>query len=215
MKNDAAILWTGGKDCALAFLKAKKLGYNITHLVTFTSEKPNFRAHNLSLIQKQVTAIGLPHLMLTVKQPMKESYENAIANLKDNYNINTLVTGDIDEVENHSNWIEECSKKSKMNVFNPLWKKDRTTILNELISENFTVIFSLVKKPFFNKNWVGKQINQDTVQDLKKLNIDICGENGEYHSMVLDASYYKNAIKIEPFSIKEEENYFYIHNCQG
>lgn len=212
MNNNTAVLWTGGKDCALAFLKAQRLGYNITHLVTFAPEKARFRAHNLHLIKEQAKTIGLPHLILTVKRPMKESYEDAIAILKNKYNVHTLVTGDIDEIENHDNWIEERSKKSKMKVFNPLWKKDRKTLLNELISEKFTVIFSLVKKPFFDKNWVGKKIDTTTINKLNELNIDLCGENGEYHTMVLNAPFYKTAVNIEPFLIHEETDYFYLTN---
>ncbi|MGB1043363.1 MAG: diphthine--ammonia ligase [Tenacibaculum sp.] len=211
MNTNAAVLWTGGKDCALAFLKAQKKGYNITHLVTFTPENPNFKAHNLSLIQQQVKVIDLPHLLLTVKSPMQESYENNIAILKEQYNINTLITGDIDEVQNHDNWIEKCCQKSGMLVYNPIWKKDRNEILNELLKENFKIIFSLVKKPFFSKKWVGEIIDSTIIEDLKKLNIDICGENGEYHTMVLNAPFFKQKIEIGPYSIKETEHYCYLY----
>ncbi|MGB1043360.1 MAG: hypothetical protein ACPGU6_08195, partial [Tenacibaculum sp.] len=150
----SAVLWTGGKDCALAFFLAIKKEIKITHLVTFVPEAPDFKAHNLEIMRKQVKSIGLPHLLLTVKPPMKESYENAITLLKTKHNIDLLVTGDIDEIENHSNWIEECSKKSKMKIYNPLWKKNRAELLQQLIANNFEVIFSLIKKPFFNKSWI-------------------------------------------------------------
>lgn len=120
MKKYAAVLWTGGKDCALAFYKAQKAGYKVKYLVTFTPENPDFKAHNLHLIALQIKAIGLPHLQLTVKPPMKESYENAIATLKNEYGIATLIIGDIDEVDGHDNWIETCAKKPDVAVFNPL-----------------------------------------------------------------------------------------------
>ena len=211
MNTTAAVLWTGGKDCALAFFKAQKKGYNITHLVTFIPEKPDFKAHNLSLIQQQIEVIGLPHLLLTVKTPMQESYENNIAILKNQHNIETLITGDIDEVQNHDNWIEKCCQKPGMLVYNPLWKKDRNELLNQLINENFKIIFSLVKKPFFNQDWVGKVIDTTIIDDLKKLNIDICGENGEYHTMVLNAPFYSKELKIDSYTIIEHEHYFYLN----
>ncbi|CAL2106229.1 diphthine-ammonia ligase [Tenacibaculum sp. 190524A02b] len=210
MKNNAAVLWTGGKDCALAFLKGLEANYIITHLVTFAPEKASFKAHNLSLIQEQVKAIGLPHLLLTVKPPVQESYENQIAFLKKEYQINTLITGDIDEIENHDHWIEKCSEKSGMLVYNPLWKKPRTYLLEQLIKNKFHVIFSLVKKPFFTKEWVGKELNKETITDLKKLNIDICGENGEYHSMVLNTPYFKKPITKEFSEVIETDAYYYL-----
>lgn len=212
MNQKAAVLWTGGKDCAFAFLKAQEAGYQLTHLVTFAPKNPNFKAHNLSFIKQQIDAIGLPHLLLTVIPPLQESYENAIAQLKQKYNIHTLVTGDIDEIEGHSNWIATCSQKSGMNVFTPLWKKDRETILQELLHYNFKIIFSLVKKPFFTSDWAGKSLDQYTITRLKqKLNIDICGENGEYHTMVLHAPFYTKEIQLDLFQIETHEEYAYIN----
>lgn len=209
--KNTAVLWTGGKDCALAFLKAKQAGHNITYLVTFAPENASFKAHNLELIQKQANAIGLPHVKLEVKAPMKESYEAAITTLKNSYNVDILVTGDIDEIDGHpNNWIEERSKNTGVSVFNPLWKKDRSSLIKELIENNFEVIFSLVKKPFFDEKWVGRRIDLNSIEELKKLNIDICGENGEYHTMTLNAPFFKNQIQLNISDIKEEEYYFYL-----
>lgn len=211
MKKNAAVLWTGGKDCALAFFKAQQEEYSITHLVTFAPENPDFKAHNLSLIKQQVTSVGIPHVILTVKPPMQDSYEDTISLLKTKYHIETLITGDIDEIENHDNWIEKCSQKSGMKVYNPLWKKNRTELLSTLLDHRFEVIFSLVKKPFFNQKWVGKVIDSTIIEELKKLNIDICGENGEYHTMVINAPFFKSQINIGSYTVTENEHYSYLH----
>lgn len=208
--KNAAVLWTGGKDCALAYYKGLEEGYKITHLVTFTPENPNFVAHSLHLMDQQVNAIGLPHLKILVQKPMKESYENGIQVLKDTYHINTLITGDIDEVENHSNWIEDCCQKSGMNVFNPLWKKNREDLIQELIHLNFNAIFTLTNKPFFNPDWIGRQIDHQTLKELRKLGIDICGENGEYHTMVIDAPFFKHRINLAPYKVEETEQYYFL-----
>lgn len=209
--NNAAVLWTGGKDCALAFLKAQKAGYNITHLVTFSPEKPSFKAHALSLIKQQVKTIDLPHLILTVGKPHKETYENAIKLLKDNYAIETLITGDIDEIEGHDNWIENRSKKSGMKVFNPLWKKERAYLLNELMLHNFEVLFTLVKKDKLDKHWVGRTLTKNTINELSKIQqVDLCGENGEYHTMVINAPFFKNKIEVSEYDIVDFKNYYYL-----
>ncbi len=207
---NTAVLWTGGKDCSLAFHKAQQAGYNITHLVTFMPESANFRAHSLHLMRLQIEAIGLPHIKLLVKPPMKESYEDQIQHLKTNYQIETLVTGDIDEIENHDNWIEKCCEKSGMKVFNPLWKKNREDLLKELINSNFNTIFTLVKKPFFDASWLGRKITLKVLIELQQKGIDMCGENGEYHTMVIGAPFFQLDIKLPSYSIVETENYYYI-----
>ena len=211
INKTAAVLWTGGKDCALAFFKAQQAGYNITHLVTFAPKNPDFKAHPIHLIERQVKAIGIPHLILTVTTPIKESYENAFQQLKDLYKIDTLITGDIDEVDGHTNWIEECSLKSSMTVFNPLWKEERAYLLNELIINDFKVIFSLVKKENLNSDWIGRTLDKTAINDLKKkLNIDICGENGEYHTMVLNAPFFKHKIVVNEIKVTENDKYYYL-----
>ncbi len=210
MVKNAAVLWTGGKDCALAFFKAQKLGIKISHLVTFVPEVPDFKAHNLNIIRRQIQAIGLPHLQMTVKAPMIESYEDAITELKNQYNINLLITGDIDEIENHDNWIEERAKKTGVEVFNPLWKKEREGLINELLQNNFKIIFTLVKKSFFTKKWIGKQLDYTILDELKSLDIDICGENGEYHSMVLHAPFFKKTIDNFSTTTIETDYYYYL-----
>ena len=211
INKTAAVLWTGGKDCALAFFKAQQAGYNITHLVTFAPKNPDFKAHPIHLIKKQVKAIGIPHLILTVIAPIKESYQNTIQQLKEFYKIDTLITGDIDEIDGHTNWIEECSLKSGMKVFNPLWKKERIYLLNELITNDFTVVFSLVKKEDLTSDWIGRTLDKTAINDLKKkLNIDICGENGEYHTMVLNAPFFKHQIVVNKVEVIENDKYYYL-----
>lgn len=211
MSKKAAVLWTGGKDCALAFIKAQQQGFEIAYLVTFVPKNPNFKAHSISLIQKQVEAISLPHLFIEVSQPMKESYELGIQQLKNNYQIDTLITGDIDEIEGHDNWIKTCCEFSKMTVNMPLWKQNRELLLQEMIDVNFEIIFTLVKKEYFSKEWIGKTLNKKSFQLLKnKLNVDICGENGEYHTMILNAPFFNKRLLVDTIKIEETPLYFYL-----
>jgi diphthine-ammonia ligase len=48
--NKAAILWTGGKDSALAFFKGVNEGYSIERLITFVPPNPIFLAHPLEIV---------------------------------------------------------------------------------------------------------------------------------------------------------------------
>ena len=89
----AVVCWTGGKDSALALYEARLLGYEITQLVTFVPDEPNFLAHPLHLIKLQSEAIGIPHKEMTIREPYKESYEEAIQSLK--AEAAAIVTGDI------------------------------------------------------------------------------------------------------------------------
>lgn len=213
--NSAAILWTGGKDSCLALYEAKLSGYEIKYLITLVPANPNFLAHPISFMKLQSEALQIPHLIIEITEPFKESYIKAFRNLKEKYFIDTLITGDIDEVEGHSNIVKECADETNLQVFLPLWKRDRKEIMNKFFEYNFQWIFSLVKKPHFTNEWVGRNFNETSYADLllleNKNGIDICGEKGEYHTLVIDNPSFTKKIQIEEYSKREKDSMHYMN----
>ncbi|MCO4291695.1 hypothetical protein NF867_02315 [Solitalea sp. MAHUQ-68] len=211
--SSAAVLWTGGKDCVLALHFAKKEELSINLLITFAPKNADFLAHPIKVLKLQAEAIGIPHRIIEINEPYKESYENAIAHLKDE-GIDLLISGDIDEVNSYPNWIKERSAVSGMGVYAPLWQLDRKDLLNELVNRNFKVIFSLVRKPWFTRSWVGDLITSAKIDQLsmfKELKgIDLSGEQGEYHTLVLDCPAFAKAIVIDKSSIEEKDDMYYL-----
>jgi diphthine-ammonia ligase len=211
MQSKSAVLWTGGKDCNLALHNAKQGGHNIASLVTFMMGDGNFKAHSLDVMKLQAEALGIPHLRIPVDEPYKESYEDAISKLKEEQGIDTLITGDIAEIHGNTNWITERSKPAGLNVLLPLWHLDRIQILQRLFSLNFKVILSCVKEPWFDIDWLGKELNEKTLEAFRAIdNLDLCGEQGEYHTLVLDGPGYKSAISIESFTPCKENEIMYM-----
>lgn len=210
-----AISWTGGKDSALALYEAKLLGYEIVSLVTFVpAGKPEFLAHPIGFMTYQAEALGLPHCALEIDEPFKESYEKAIQFLRKEHGVVTIITGDIAEVDGQPNWMRECSKYSGVDVLTPLWGCDRLELVNRLLSYKFKVIFSCVKKPWFTDDWLGMEINKDSLEQLRTMNaetgLDICGEQGEYHTLVLDGPSFKKSIHINAYLKRARDFLMYI-----
>jgi len=215
MSKHTAVSWTGGKDSSLALYEAKLLGYAVTSLVTFAPNKPEFHAHPLDFMKYQADALGIPHYTLTIEEPFKESYEKAIHFLRERYGITTLITGDIAEVDGHPNWIRECSAYSGVNVLTPLWGCDRLELLNRLLTYRFKLIFSCVKKPWFtDDSLLGRELNKDSLEQLCRINaetgLDPCGENGEYHTIVVDGPLFKRKIRILKSRPVKMEGYWFL-----
>jgi uncharacterized protein (TIGR00290 family) len=212
--SKATVLWTGGKDSALALYEARLSGYEIVSLVTFIPDEADFLAHPLSIMEAQSQALNLPHRTILISEPFKENYENAISSIKEKFEVDTLVTGDISPVDGYPNWIRECSLPSRMKVFTPLWGQDRRTILNRLLFLRFQVIFSGVKKTWFTEDWLGREITNSSVEQLKVLGretgLDLCGEQGEYHSLVLDGPPFLKRIEIKAFSKGVKDSMCYL-----
>lgn len=212
--NRAAVLWTGGKDCSMAFYKAELSGYRIEKLVTFTPRKGKFLAHPLSFMKYQAQALATQHIQVIIDNPFKRSYERAILSLRDHYGIGTLVTGDIAEVNGHPNWISECCQYSGVDVLTPLWGFDRRKLLQKILSCGFKVIFSCVRKPWLSEDWLGRELNKDSIEQLLRIGLekgfDICGEQGEYHTLVLDGPIFEKSVQIGSYTKREKNSIMYL-----
>jgi diphthine-ammonia ligase len=210
----AVVLWTGGKDCNLALYEAKKRGYEIIALITFAMGDARFLAHPIPVMEQQAKALNVPHVIVPVCEPYKEGYEEAIARIKIMYEIETIVTGDIAEIHGNTNWITDRSVPSGVYVYLPLWHLERAQILQKLLDLDFKIIFSCVKEPWFTVEWLGKLLTTEVPDQLKKLRqvngVDMCGEQGEYHTLVLDGPEYNYELHIDSFTAKKENAIMYM-----
>jgi diphthine-ammonia ligase len=192
------------------------LGYKINCLVTFvTLDQQAFVAHPLDFIGLQAHALGRPHYRVGVGEPFERGYESAIHSLKEQHGIDTLATGDIAEVAGHDpNWLVERAARCNVEVIRPLWHKDRIGLLNRLLELEFKVAFSCVKKPWFTDEWLGKELSASTIQQLVQISqrtgLDICGEQGEYHTLALDGPQFKKRVRIESYSKHEKDSLMYL-----
>ncbi|WP_157953595.1 Dph6-related ATP pyrophosphatase [Zobellella maritima] len=202
--QNAAILWTGGKDSAMALYEAEREGYHIRCLVTFAPPEPRFLAHPLALIRMQARALGLPHHVLTIRAPFEQGYEAGLRRLKEEMGIDCVVTGDIAAVNGSPNWIRERSRPVGMAVYTPLWGRDRHRLLQQLVELGFKVRFSCVDTRWLDAGWVGRELNKAAIAELRILGglgeLDLCGEQGEYHTMVVDGPGFAQGIDILAYS---------------
>ena len=206
--KQAAVLWTGGKDSALAFQVSLNL-YDIRRLVCFVpADNRQFYAHPTQLMELQGEKIGLPLEFVPISEPYRLSYRQQIQVLRDN-GTEVLITGDISTVDGMPNWIDGVAK-NLVDVSKPLWELDRHAILDTLISNKFKVICSLAYKKYFQSTIVGRHLNAEFISELKQLPIDACGEQGEYHTWVLDAPFFKKSLRLEGMRVVDAAEYCYL-----
>lgn len=211
---NAAVLWTGGKDSVLALHEARQAGHRVCCLVTFAPPETDFLAHPVAFMKLQAEALDLPHFLWPVREPFAESYEAGLRWLKTTMNIGTVITGDIAEVGGSPNWIRERSRPAGMNVLTPLWDRDRLALLQQLLAEKFKVIFSCVKKRWLAAGWIGRELNHETIAELRALReqngLDLCGEEGEYHTLVTDAPDFRRRLHLGAFRVRERKELAYL-----
>jgi diphthine-ammonia ligase len=211
-----AVSWSGGLESSLACHKVIQEGHDVACLVTFVLDQywPAM-GHPPQIMRLQSESMGIPLVMLTVEEPYKEGYRKAIANLIETRGIEGIVTGDIYVVDDvHGNWMESVTEGLDIKVMMPLWERDTSEVLDDEMSSGFRAVFTCVKEPFFTEEWIGRELNKGTVKDLRALaeknGMDPCGENGEYHTMVIDGPIFKKPIKIPEFTREKSETRFYM-----
>ncbi len=211
---NAAVFWSGGKDCSLAHFIAARAGYKVEYLVTFAPPDAQFLAHPIAIMQSQAEAMGLCHLIIEISEPYADSYKNGIQMLNERYNISTLVTGDIAEVDGYPNWIRQCCEGANVSVYTPLWGMSREAILTDLIDNGFKIVFSCIKDPPLSPDWLGRELITSTFQELQALSqqtgMDSCGENGEYHTITLDSPLFKKEIVLARYRAMSQGAMHYL-----
>ena len=195
-----AVLWSGGKESSLACHRVMTQGHDVAVLVTFILNDWPSLCHPLSMISLQSEALGISHVAVKVAEPYKEAYRHSIFSLIRTRGIQGIVTGDI-WIEDHRRWMEDVCEGLGVQVIMPLWNESTLDILDAVISNGFRPVFTCVKEPWFDADWLGHQLDRQRIEALRSLHerygIDVCGENGEYHTMVLDGPMFKRSIRIE------------------
>ena len=217
-----AISFTGGKDCHLAIQRSQEAGLEVVCLAIFhrPGGESNFKAHRVKWQETQAKAMGIPLVLCGLweleKQAnkkeeldFKSAYAAAIHQLQIDHNIKAIITGDIDYVfGGKTNFMQQvCSEHDCRGVLAllPLWKQPRKELMREmLLGHNLDIRMSCVKSPFFDESWIGRRLDWETVSFLEsKDGLDLNGENGEYHTMVLNGPMYKTSLQFEDLQAEE------------
>lgn len=212
MKNVIAT-WSGGKDSCFATYKALQAGYTVSYLAnTISKESKRVRFHGLTaeLIQKQAEAIGIPILQ---QETSPESYEEEFkVNLRKGLSKETtgIVFGDI-HLEDCLVWAKKVAISSGVEAIEPLWHMPQEQILTEFIHAGFEAIIVSTQANILGKDWIGRKIDRSFLEDMKRFpEIDACGENGEYHSLVINGPLFKKRIDIIKSEAILREGYWFL-----
>jgi uncharacterized protein (TIGR00290 family) len=209
---NAFVCWSGGKDSTISlYLAMKNRNIKIKYLLNMVSEDGIFsRSHgiNSTLLNLQTQAIGIP---IVQRRATWENYESEfkkiVTELK-NKDIQAGVFGDID-LQEHRDWVERVCKDIGIKPILPLWKKDREELMNEFISSGFKAIVVATNADFLGKEWLGREVDNKFIDDLKKLgDIDLCGEKGEYHTFVFGGPIFRKPVEfISGEKVLKEEHW--------
>lgn len=201
MKPKAYFNWSSGKDSSLALYKSLT-EYDIATLYTsINSETQRVSMHGikLDLLKKQAESIGIPLTILSLAPTHSlEDYEKELLTSLNRFkkeNINTAIFGDI-FLEDIKNYRMERLEKVGISAVFPIWKMPTENVIGELIDLGFKAVVTCIDNSVLDKSFVGRIVDKDFINDLPT-NVDVCGENGEFHTFVFDGPIFSKPIKFE------------------
>lgn len=206
MKNvkgiSAFCSWSGGKDSCLALYRAIQEGISPKCLLTMCVEDGGrTRSHGLSvdIIEAQAQSLGFPVFTQNASWSEYENkYLEKLQQLR-NDGIECGIFGDIDFEENKE-WEEKVCQKAGLESFIPLWKQSRIDLLQEFLSIGFKAIVVATNDEKLGKKFLGKLLDKNLVEEFKNIGIDPSGEEGEYHTVVVDGPIFSKPLHLIPGS---------------
>lgn len=177
-----------GKDSALAFYRAIQSGHTPIAILVSCNKKEQrswFHGVDFSLLGKIADSLGVK-LILCESEPenYNEKYEEALKKAV-LLGAQGCVFGDIDIV-GHREWDEERCRNAGVECMLPLWQEDREALTLEFIDAGFIGLVKCIDKVKLPEELLGQPLTYDIIDEFKRLGIDVCGENGEYHTLVVD-----------------------------
>jgi uncharacterized protein (TIGR00290 family) len=179
-----AVMWSGGKDSALAADRARRSGVEIACLVNFydaATGRVRFHATRTELIGAQAEAIGVPLVARGTTWPgFETAFRDTLGTLSKE-GVDGIIFGDI-HLGDVRAWYEERVHAAGLRHLEPLWGEEPRDLLAEFVGSGGRAVITCCDSEKLDERWLGRIIDEQFVRDIASVRIDPCGENGEYHS---------------------------------
>lgn len=191
------VSFSGGKESVFALYQALKEGLEIEALLTmFNTTGLRTRGHALKadFLKAQAEALGFPLIM---GKSSWNSYERVFKSILKRLKRKGLeggIFGDI-YLEEHKEWVQRVCSEVGLLPFLPLWGKDPKNVFEDFVQSGFKAIIISLQPPI-PKDFIGKELILQMLETFNQLQMDPCGERGEYHTAVLDGPIFKKKLEI-------------------
>ncbi len=204
----AAALFSGGKDSLYAMYLAEKQGVSVDHLITLlpTLPWPSPHAENIEALKILAKSMEKNHIIIDFKD------ENRFIETLKNLEIEALVAGDIN-VDAHLKGLEDVCNKTDLELLEPIYGKNTSDLFSKIFSLGFKVLITGVNLDYLTEEWLGFIISEKTgLSFLSKIgNVDPLGENGEFHTLVLNCPLYNKEFKVKAVQKKSSKKMVYLN----
>ena len=206
-----AALFSGGKDSTFSIYQAQHVGHTVKCLVTIlaSSDESHLLHHpNGKITNLQAQSMKIPQIIIEAQSNKTETeiecIKEALTIAKEDYAIDGILHGGILSKFQKTKF-ENISKDLDLHTISPLWQKNQTEYMHELLDSNFEFIITSVSTDGLDKSWLGKKITKEDLTKLeylsKKYKFNLSFEGGEAETFVVNCPLFSHPIEIQDSSI--------------
>jgi uncharacterized protein (TIGR00290 family) len=206
-----ACLFSGGKESVFAIQTVQNQGIRVEHLIY---EVPSFaspHAFNKGAVETLAKAMNKPLTILKLDEEGK-----VLVSTLEDLKVEALVAGDIN-VEQHITWLtERCRRAGNVQLLEPLWKRDTLKLFKEMFvgesNAKFKAAIIGVDTELLEEKWLGFSLSNKTAEKFlaETQGIDPLGENGEFHTIVIESPLYSSSFQLEPMEKIKDKNMVFL-----
>ncbi len=203
----AASLFSGGKESIHAISTVEKQGFEVKHLIHQIPTFDSPHAHNIEALKTLAKSMKKDFAVVDLHKG-----ETELVNVLKNLNVDALVAGDIN-VPQHITWLQNICSQSGIKLLEPLYGKETSTLFHEMFDDpRFQATIIGVNTKYLTDEWLGFTISSETAKSFlsRTRQIDPLGENGEFHTIVVESPLYSNTFKIKILEKVTEKDSVYL-----
>jgi uncharacterized protein (TIGR00290 family) len=196
-KPRAAISWSGGKDCCLALIRTWNEFEFVAMLTMFNEEGERSRSHGLqpTVIEAQAQRLGLKRLSSCCTwETYTDQYIKMVGEAA-SLGVTHIIFGDV-MFDSHREWNEGVCARHGVTAVMPIWGESTAKLAREFVAGGGHAKLVTVRPPALDESWLGVTLSEPVIQELERLGVDPCGENGEYHTVVTNCSLFSSPLSL-------------------
>jgi uncharacterized protein (TIGR00290 family) len=187
-------------------------GHQAVALLVMINEAANrsfFHGSDYELLDGISEALHIPMILCKTKgEDYHLAMEEGLRKAK-SMGAEAACFGDID-IEGNRQWsVKRCQNVGLKSLF-PLWQKGREEAVKELVALGYRSLIKIVNTKYLPVSILGRPVDKETIEIMKDNGIDICGENGEYHTLTVDGPIFYEPLSYRVGEVFEKDDYAYI-----
>lgn len=197
------LLWSGGKDAMLSHdVLHSQSPRRIRALLTTIEEDTNtvsMHGTPLSIIHQQAESLEIPlHVMQVPANAPNSTYEarlqHALRPLL-TANMRKVVAGDLFLQDVKAYRRQVLTDLGATPLF-PLWKRNTDWLAHRFLERGYRALVTSVDTTQLAAEYVGRVYDKSFLEELPS-GIDPCGEEGAFHTVVVDGPPFRSRLAVE------------------